>query len=249
MAGMTTLEMRRLMERYIGSSGGYLGTFGEHPELTRFYIDCDLDIDPTVYNATNKNRFKIILETAAPEAQAKIIRGILKRHPVGTSETRTQDVHDDFLRIAERIEQTLGVENPSLAITSAIVERTLADVETLIRSSNGATSGTDRIHTALHGYMRAVCNKGAIAFTKETTIGGLFKLIRENHPAFRDLGPRPQDVTQICRSLAAVMDVLNPIRNFSTPAHPNDDLLDAPEAMLVINATRTILHYIDAKLK
>ncbi len=43
------------------------------------------------------------------------------------------------------------------------------------------------------------------------------------------------------------MDVLNPIRNSASMAHPNADLLEDPEAMLVINAARTILHYIDAK--
>jgi hypothetical protein len=31
-------------------------------------------------------------------------------------------------------------------------------------------------------------------------------------------------------------------------AHPNECLIGEPEAMLVVNATRTILHYLDAKL-
>jgi hypothetical protein len=47
--------------------------------------------------------------------------------------------------------------------------------------------------------------------------------------------------------MGSIMDVLNPIRNNASMAHPND-LLDPPEAMLVINAARTILHYIDTKL-
>jgi hypothetical protein len=32
-------------------------------------------------------------------------------------------------------------------------------------------------------------------------------------------------------------------------AHPNKMLLDPAEAMLVINAIRTLLHYIDTKLR
>ncbi|GAH63627.1 unnamed protein product, partial [marine sediment metagenome] len=31
-------------------------------------------------------------------------------------------------------------------------------------------------------------------------------------------------------------------------AHPNEDLLEKDEAMLVINVARTLLHYLDAKL-
>jgi hypothetical protein len=34
----------------------------------------------------------------------------------------------------------------------------------------------------------------------------------------------------------------------ASPAHPNEALLAEPEAMLVINAAKTILHYLDNKL-
>jgi abortive infection Abi-like protein len=49
-------------------------------------------------------------------------------------------------------------------------------------------------------------------------------------------------------SLGSVMDALNPARNRGSVAHPNDNLLDADEAMLFINAARTVLQYVDAKL-
>lgn len=42
------------------------------------------------------------------------------------------------------------------------------------------------------------------------------------------------------------MEVLNPIRNSESQAHPPEKLLDTLEAMLVINVTRTILCYINA---
>ena len=54
MGKMSRQEINKLMERYIGSSGGYLGDFGSHPELLRFYIDCGLDVLPTDYLGTNK---------------------------------------------------------------------------------------------------------------------------------------------------------------------------------------------------
>jgi len=41
---------------------------------------------------------------------------------------------------------------------------------------------------------------------------------------------------------------MNPIRNEASVAHPNKDLLDPPEAALVSNTARTILHYLDKKL-
>lgn len=39
------------------------------------------------------------------------------------------------------------------------------------------------------------------------------------------------------------------MRNNATPAHPNDALLEAPEAMLMINGVRTLLHYLNAKIR
>ena len=56
------------------------------------------------------------------------------------------------------------------------------------------------------------------------------------------------EILKVLRSMSGIMDLLNPIRNESSVAHPNKDLLDPPEATLVINTARTILHYLDMKL-
>jgi hypothetical protein len=46
----------------------------------------------------------------------------------------------------------------------------------------------------------------------------------------------------------SILDALNPARNRGSLAHPNDVLLDESEAVLFINAARTTLQYLDAKL-
>jgi hypothetical protein len=61
------------------------------------------------------------------------------------------------------------------------------------------------------------------------------------------VGPRAHDITQVLRSMSAILDALNPVRNRASVAHPNPSLLEQSEAMLVVNAARTILHYLDAK--
>jgi hypothetical protein len=165
---------------------------------------------------------------------------------VGT-EFRTQEMHDEFLQVARRLEGSPVVATPTLETTSEVVERALSDAEALIKAT-GATSGVDRIHTAIHGYMRAVCDSRGITYAGKDTINALFNLIRTHHPAFASTGPRADDITKIFRAMGTVMDVLNPIRNSASVAHPNDALLGEPEAMLVINAVRTILHSVNAKL-
>jgi hypothetical protein len=76
----------------------------------------------------------------------------------------------------------------------------------------------------------------------------LFKQVREAHPAFRELGPRSDEILRILRALATILDTFNPLRNKASVAHPNPVLLPEPEAMLVINSARSILHYIDEKV-
>ena len=93
--------------------------------------------------------------------------------------------------------------------------------------------------------------KGIGVHRNETMImrtTGLFKQVRKAHPAFRDLGPRNDDILRVLRALAIILDSFNPPRNKASVAHPNPALLPEPEAMLVINAARSTLHYIDEKV-
>lgn len=76
----------------------------------------------------------------------------------------------------------------------------------------------------------------------------LLRKLEAQHPRLQDLGPRAQDVRKVLNAFANVLDAMLPVRNQASVAHPNAELLDEPEAHLVINAGRTLLHYLDAKL-
>jgi len=140
------------------------------------------------------------------------------------------------------------VSLPPLQFTSEVVERALSDAERLLTSA-GAVSAVDRVHTALHGYIRNVCQQVSITHKPDASITELFKLLREQHPALQGFGPRTDDIVRTLRAMATVLDSMNSLRNRASVAHPNESLLEEPEAMLVINSARTVLHYIDAKLR
>jgi hypothetical protein len=57
-----------------------------------------------------------------------------------------------------------------------------------------------------------------------------------------------QDVRKLLNSCANTLDAMLPIRNRASLAHPNQELLDEPEARLVINVGRCLLHYVDSKV-
>jgi hypothetical protein len=152
--------------------------------------------------------------------------------------------------IAVSLESSATVEpipNPSLAVTSDAVERALADCEQLL-STRGATSGIDRVHTALHGYLLAVCARAAINVPEGAGATQVFKVIREHHQSFAHTGPQASEVKRIVHSIGNIIDALAPLRNRASLAHPNETVLGEPEAMLVLNSVRTLLHYLDSKL-
>jgi len=140
-----------------------------------------------------------------------------------------------------------SVAVPELRITSEVVERALADAQTLI-GSRGAVSGLDRVHTAFHGYLKAACADAGLATNADAGITELFKVLRKGHLAFKGDVAGRKEIDRIVNALAAIVDALNPLRNRGSVAHANEALLDEPEAMLAINAVRTMLHYLNSKL-
>jgi hypothetical protein len=234
---------------YIGVEAGYLCdfTYRSHQEFYPYY--CNLDINPLEVDGTTRERFIRILEERQPHDQAKILRGVLSKcPPSGQNSRRTSERAKAIQEMAVRLERGSAVRSAQPQITSEVVQRAIKDAEALI-AANGATSGVDRLHTALHGYLKAVVDKAAITSGADPSLTDLFKLLRERHPKFQSSGPRAADIDQVIRAMAAIVAVLNPVRNRASVAHPNDNLLDEPEAMLVINAVQTILHYIDARLR
>lgn len=144
--------------------------------------------------------------------------------------------------------EVVPVSTPSLEISSDSVQRALADAEQLIQA-RGAASGVDRVHTAFHGYLKAVATKAGIAFLENSSVTDLFKLLRAKHPALVVREPRATDIDRVFKSMAAIVDALNPVRNRASGAHPNELVLEEPEAMLIINSVNTLLHYLDARLR
>lgn len=63
-----------------------------------------------------------------------------------------------------------------------------------------------------------------------------------------DIGRADRSREDIMPVETAILALFTLIRNHASVAHPIEELLEEPEPMLVINITRSILHYLDAKL-
>lgn len=154
-----------------------------------------------------------------------------------------------FIAVAlDKKKGPVPVSSASPQITSDAVEQALKDAEQLI-ASRGATSGVDRVHTAFHGFLLAVCKKESIeVHGDDPGVTQLFKAIRERHPVFGGETGRQEELLRVTRAVAMIVDALNPLRNRASLAHPNEFLLAELEAMLVINSVRPLLHYFDSRV-
>jgi hypothetical protein len=248
--GLTPGEVITIVNRFIGVSGGYLGDFSyrSHDEFYAEY--CDLpNIHPgdDQYTGTTRERFIQILSSRPPREQASIIRGVVEKFGT-TGEAEAGSLQSQLLAWASRLDGASPIAVDSPSETRAVVLRALDDADTLIRSS-GPTSAVDRVHTALHGHLIALCESNSFEMPSEPTLAQLLRVLRTNHPALQPTGPRAEDITRVLQSTAVILDALNPLRNRASVAHPNAELLDDAEAMLAVNATRTIFAFLDSKLR
>ncbi len=247
--GLSKQQVMQVVSRYIGVEAGYLGDFSYRTH-TEFYPEfCDIeDIFPDELSGTTRERFIEILSSQTPDRQARILRGVLERFPVdGRPEARSKFKPQIEAWIAE-LDGEPVVASPKVAAAGTIdvVRRALSDAENLLRTG-GPVSAVDRIHTALHGHLKALCVAEGIQLPASATLQKAMKELRSHHPKLKPSGARAGDVSQVLLSMAATLDALNTIRNNASAAHPNDALLGDPEALLAINAGRTIFTYVAQK--
>ncbi|MBK8787539.1 MAG: hypothetical protein IPN43_13845 [Chitinophagaceae bacterium] len=180
---LTRPEIYMITNSYIGVSGGYLGDFSyrTHEEFYPYF--CDLNISASAYEGTTRQRFLSILENSDAPTQAKILKGVLKKYPVDFFPEEQREIKrkaaKEIEELIRRLESGQAVATEQLYVTNSTVERAIQDTKILIET-NGATSGVDRIHTALHGYLREVCRQAGITLTEDETLTQVFKLSKSS---------------------------------------------------------------------
>lgn len=163
--------------------------------------------------------------------------------------TEIQPEHSYIRHVAFELNtkpKALLISPPEPSHTSAYVERALADADRLLQAGS-AVSAVDRTHTALVGYLRLACKGIGVPTEESDGLAALLKKLGKNHPGLE--GHAHMDhIGKVLRSAGAILDALDPIRNRGSMAHANHELLEEPEARLIINVSRSLFHYIDSRL-
>lgn len=237
----------RVVSTYIGVSDGYLNGF-TYAGLSEFYpVYCDVELDPMDFPGnTTRERFIGVLRSSAPNVQEKILRGLLEKIPEPTAEGPVVMTRDDVAALAAKLE---GIPVPAAEPENApdVVRQALRDAQDMIDGGR-PSSAVDRLHTALHGYLRSICDDADIEYERDDTVQKLLKLISMHHPRILEDEQTKDLIQRILGPLSTVVDRINDARNTKSLAHPNEDLLGDAEAILVINMVRTLLHYLEGRL-
>jgi hypothetical protein len=245
---LSAREVEFVTRKWIGVAGGYLGDFSyrTHDE---FYPDyCGLeDIEPYKIQGTTRARFEHILRTQTPVKQALILRGVLKKFPDPADKAREGEHRQRMQDLIARCEGgvPIGIVKPQTG--RVVVEQALREVEDRLKAGS-ALAAVDRVHTAFAGFLAGIAADRHIEVGNDAPVTKVFKLIRNACPELGPQGRHADQVSKILNSLAAVIDAVDPLRNHGTLAHANEHLLDPPEAILYVNAVKTLMHYLNSKL-
>ncbi len=230
-------------------SGGYLGKFSYRTHQEFWLEAADIHIDTNDFDGTTRAHFEATFLDAHPKDQASAIRLVLGEYLVGDLDapaTRTVELRDSIEGWVLRLESSGVVVDARLAQNSSeSVRLALADADKSVQEGE-PLKAVDRLHTALHGYLKSVCSDAGIELKDRASLTDAFKALRSDHRAFK-VAEHEKEVKRVIQGMATIVDSLNTLRNRATVAHPNEQLLEKSEAMLAVNAMRTLLEYVHSK--
>jgi hypothetical protein len=243
---LATSEAHWVAATYIGVIDGYLGDFSQRTHREFYPAYCDLTIDPDAFpGRTTREKFIAVLAASDARTQNSILRGVARKYPQGSEAHRTPEAFKHLARLIHKCSSDLTVAAHDPKVSSTVVKQALADAAVLLRE-RGAASAVDRIHTALHGYLEALCSRHGLPAKEGANVPSLFKCVRSHHPALRDTSDASPSVKAL-QGLAQVVEALNTARNHNSLAHPNDALLDTHDATLALNCANALIQYLDSK--
>jgi len=141
-------------------------------------------------------------------------------------------------------EREIDLHFNNLSTNSDAVKKAIEDAELFIREGK-TDSAVDRIHSAFHGYLQELLEKHNAAFTKDDSLSALFSKLYVKYKEIIQPDTIGKRVKTILRSGAGIIKSIDELRNNNTIVHPNGQLIQKREALLVLRFARAIMDYID----
>jgi len=162
-----------------------------------------------------------------------------------TIEPPEQKLYDDCIKISERLKLNSPTESLSIIVNNYDY-KDFINLEKSIRESiqqNKPENALDRLHTFLIKYIRNLCDKHSIPYTKEIPLhslfGGYIKYLKDHGMIESEMTER------ILKSSISVVESFNDVRNNKSYAHDNI-ILNFEESILILNDISNIMNFIES---
>ena len=141
-------------------------------------------------------------------------------------------------------DETTNIEFGNIADKTITINKALTDAR-LFMSKGMYVSAVDRIHTALHGYVRELLTGYGVDLRSEDSLPSLFSKLCDYFGTSIQPPVVGEKIKRVLRSAGGIINAVNELRNNNTVAHPNDQLIQEREAQLVIALASDIVTYIE----
>jgi len=253
MADLSFIEKSKF-ENLFGMNTGYVLNFSDRT-FQEFIGDAiGIDIYDAKYNyrsGSKANRLRCFWNTESNYLTGKLLDSLLQywlsQIQIGSINYDQSDesLFKDCEKIAERLKREIPVENID-ALQPNITDRDFTLLSKSIQASiekNEPEVALDRLHTFVVKYIRALCDKHSIKYTKETPLhslfGGYIKYLNENNKIESKMSEL------ILKSSISVLESFNDIRNNKSLAHDNP-ILNYSESVLIFNDVSNVIKFIES---
>jgi hypothetical protein len=148
-------------------------------------------------------------------------------------------------RAAERLLESQSVPEID-AINPNAVERDFEALAKSVRDAierNQPETGLDRLHTFVSKYMKAICNRHSVVYSKEKP---LHSLMGEYVKRLKEKGHIESEMTErILKSSISTFEAFNHVRNDQSFAHDNP-ILNYDESLLIFNHVASVVRFLEA---
>ncbi len=251
MADLTFQEKNKL-EKLFGMKTGYVLDFSDRT-FQEFIVDIlGIDIYESKYNyasGSKANRLRAFWKVESNYKVGVIIENLLE-YWLSQSQTArlSYDQSDEILykeclKIHVRLKQDGPVENLD-ALKANSDDKDFNLLSKSIRESiekNEPETALDRLHTFVVKYIRELCDRHSISYSKDTPLHSLFGCYVK-HLVSKNLIESSM-TERILKSSISVMEAFNDVRNNKSFAHDNP-ILNYNESILIFTDVANVIRFI-----
>jgi hypothetical protein len=248
MAEVNAIE-RRLMEGFFQMGDGYVLDFSDRTFLEFVRESVNRDPYDTKYDIEGRtrskaNRLRGILMKEQNHIVGRLIEDLAKyrcqmEQPFGQGE------YESIMRIATRLKSDRIVESIE-AITERVEDMDFSILAKEVRERverNEPQAALDRLHTYTYHFLRNLCDKHEISYTRDDTLNAITgKYIK--HLVAKEL-IETQMTERILKSSISLLDAYNDVRNNRSLAHANK-MLNYDESLLIVSNVVNIIRFIQS---